>query len=88
MTRQWVRVDHQRLIEVARIYRTTGYSVRKTADILGCSNANVYHLLRRAAEAGIATSDRASAAADPTTEPIGKPGSDGGVAPFSGADDE
>lgn len=89
MTRKWVRTDLERLSDVVATYYRVGRNAQRTAEELDCSTANVYYLLRRAAEAGlIHPKPRRKAVPVPTSEPIGKPVTDGGDAPFSEADDE
>jgi len=53
MTRRYVRADVNRLADVVATYYANGNNVRKTADVLQTSKANVYHLLRRAATEGL-----------------------------------
>jgi len=79
MARQWVRVDDDRLSRVVATYYRVGRNAKRTAEELDCSTANVYYLLRRAAEAGLMRPLRAPGNNVPT-EPNGKPADGGDVA--------
>lgn len=53
MTRNWVRVNDDRLRDVVTIFDRVERSVKRLAEELDCSDSNARHLLRKAETAGL-----------------------------------
>jgi len=85
MTRRWVRTDDDRLSRVVTTYYRLGRNVKRVAEELDCSTANVYYLLRKATEAGLMRPLRTRT--NVPIEPNGKPATGGDVASEAASDE-